>query len=870
MQSKLIREKFLEFFIQKGHQHQPAVPIIGKDDPSLLFVNAGMNPFKEIILGNQPIIAPRVVTVQPCLRVSGKHNDLEEVGVDTYHHTLFEMLGNWSFGDYFKEAAIAWAWELLTEVYHLPKEHIYVTIFAGDPQDGLPKDQEAAAIWAQYLPPEHILSCGKEANFWEMGEQGPCGPSSEIHIDIRPEAERKTLPAAQLVNQGHPQVIEIWNLVFMQYNRQASGRLVDLPHKHIDTGMGFERLAMVLQGKTSTYDTDIFTPLIAKIQQLAGKPYSDTMAVAMRVIADHLRAVAFAIADGQAPAPTKAGYVIRRILRRAIRYGYSHLGIQTPFFYQLVAVLVAQMEGIYPNLIAQQDYITQCIQAEETAFLKTLATGLQLFNQLDARDIHQGTIEGRVAFTLYDTYGFPLDLTLLMAKEKGLTVDVAGFQQALQEQKKRSQKDAASSQGDWQVIQRAVQPRFVGYDALVVTTSIVQWRTIRNKQGVAYQLVLAATPFYPEGGGQVADVGVIISGQQSIPVLDVQKEHGLILHTVDQLLNSMEQPIEARVDPIQRTLVAGNHTATHLLQAALKAVVGDHVVQKGSLVTPALLRFDFAHSTKLSGAQIEAIEAMVNQKIRANIACVEQRAVPLETAKAMGVQALFGEKYGAEVCVIAFDPAYSIELCGGTHLPYTSQIGFFKIIRETAVASGIRRIEALTACKAQEFVTQQAATLNAIAALLKHPKALVQTVEKLLREKKQLQKQLTAYQTQTVQQIQLSFEQIGAVYLLLQAVQLPHPDALQQLASRYANQYKKSVVLLAATFDQQAHLMMVVSEALAPSYNAHTLMQSIAPLIGGKGGGQPLLATARGDNPAGIPDALQAIRRLCVSAHITD
>ncbi|AXI24378.1 alanine--tRNA ligase [Cardinium endosymbiont of Sogatella furcifera] len=880
MQSKFIREKFLEFFIQKGHQHQPAVPIIGKDDPSLLFVNAGMNPFKEVILGNQPITAPRVVTVQPCLRVSGKHNDLEEVGVDTYHHTLFEMLGNWSFGDYFKEAAIAWAWELLTEVYQLPKAEIYVTIFAGDAQDGLPKDNEAAAIWAEYLPAERILACGKEANFWEMGEQGPCGPCSEIHIDIRPEAERKTLPAAQLVNQGHPQVIEIWNLVFMEYNRQASGRLVDLPHKHIDTGMGFERLAMVLQGKTSTYDTDVFTPLIAKIQRLAGKPYSDTMAVAMRVIADHLRAVAFAIADGQAPAPTKAAYVIRRILRRAIRYGYSHLGIQTPFIYQLVPVLVAQMEGIYPNLSAQQDYIAQCIQSEETAFLKTLATGLQLFNQLDARNIHQGSIEGRVAFTLYDTYGFPLDLTLLLAKEKGLTVDVAGFQQALQEQKKRSQKDAASSQGDWQVIQTGVQPRFVGYDALAITTSIVQWRAITNKQGVAYQLVLAATPFYPEGGGQVADVGVIISGQQSISVLDVQKEHGLILHTVDQLPTQLaqpqlgqprlEQPIEARVDPVQRTLVAGNHTATHLLQAALRAVVGDHVVQKGSLVTPALLRFDFAHPTKLSDAQIEAVEAMVNEKIRANIACIEQRAVPLETAKAMGAQALFGEKYGAEVRVIAFDPAYSIELCGGTHLPCTGSIGFFKIIRETAVASGIRRIEALTACQAHQFVTQQAATLNAIAALLKHPKALVQAVEKLLCEKKQLQKQLAVYQAQAIEQIQLSFEQVGGVYLLLQVVQLPHPDALQQLALRYRNQYKKSIILLAATFDQQAHLMMVVSEALAPSYNAHALMQSIASLIAGKGGGQPLLATARGDNPAGIPDALQAIRRLLVSADVIE
>ncbi|TSJ81051.1 alanine--tRNA ligase [Cardinium endosymbiont of Dermatophagoides farinae] len=552
MQSKLIREKFLQFFIQKGHRHQPGVPIVNKDDPSLLFVNAGMNPFKDMILGNQPITDSRVVTVQPCLRVSGKHNDLEEVGVDTYHHTLFEMLGNWSFGDYFKEEAIAWAWELLTEVYHLSKEDIHVTIFAGDPQDGLPRDNEAAAIWAKYLPASHILAFGKQDNFWEMGEQGPCGPCSEIHLDIRPENHRNILPASELVNKGHPQVIEIWNLVFMQYNRQASGKLVDLPHKHIDTGMGLERLAMVLQGKRSNYDTDIFTPLIAKIEEISGKSYigrplskaicdeeflgeaqsstaaysdvceerrqastpklpleiefrkrsNGSVGIAMRVIADHLRAVAFAIADGEAPGHAKAGYVIRRILRRAIRYGYSYLSIQTPFIYQLVSVLVAQMEGVYPNLTAQQAYIEQLICAEETAFLKILATGLHLFNHLDPSKIHQGVIAGQVAFELYDTYGFPLDLTLLMAKEKGLTIDEAGFQEALQAQKKRSQKDAATSQGDWQVVQSTVQPQFVGYDQLVATTSIVQWRTITNKQGTFYQFVLAETPFYPEGGGR--------------------------------------------------------------------------------------------------------------------------------------------------------------------------------------------------------------------------------------------------------------------------------------------------------------------------------------------------------------------------------
>ncbi|WP_419241369.1 alanine--tRNA ligase [Cardinium endosymbiont of Nabis limbatus] len=866
MQSKDIREKFLEFFIQKRHQHQPAVPIVNKDDPSLLFVNAGMNPFKDIILGNQPITHPRVVTAQPCLRVSGKHNDLEEVGVDTYHHTLFEMLGNWSFGDYFKEEAISWAWELLTEVYHLPKEQIYVTIFGGDEEDRLPQDQEAAAIWAKYLPASHILAFAKEDNFWEMGAQGPCGPCSEIHLDIRPTSEQKQLPAAQLVNTGHPQVIEIWNLVFMQYNRQASGKLVDLSQQHIDTGMGFERLAMVLQGKTSNYDTDIFTPLIQKIEALSGKSYhqSATTAVAMRVIADHLRAVAFAIADGQAPSHAKAGYVIRRILRRAIRYGYSHLAIQTPFIYQLVPVLAGQMEGVYPNLTTQQNYIQQLIQAEENAFLKTLATGLHLFNHLDPSKIHQGVIDGRVAFEIYDTYGFPLDLTLLMAKEQGLTIDEAGFQQALQAQKKRSQKDAATSQGDWQLLQPTLHPQFVGYDQLTVTTSIVQWRTLTNKQGVRYQLVLAATPFYPEGGGQVADIGVILSGNQVMQVLDVQKEHGLIIHTVDEFPTQLDAPVEASVDPTQRRLAAGNHTATHLLQAALKQVVGSHVTQKGSLVTPALLRFDFAHPVKLSAAQIEAVEAMVNQKIRENIPCIEQRSVPIAAAKSMGAQALFGEKYGAEVRVIAFDPTYSIELCGGTHVACTGQIGFFKLIHETAVGTGVRRIEALTATHAHHFVTQQSADLTTIAELLKQPKALVQAVEKLIYEKKQLQKQVAVYQAQAVQQViqQLAsqLEPVDEGYLLIQSVELPHPHALKQIASHYKAEYQKIAIVLATTFEQQAHLMVMTSDPLGPCNDAHALIQSIAPLIRGKGGGQSFFATAKGDNPAGIPAALKTAR----------
>ncbi|ROT47432.1 alanine--tRNA ligase, partial [Candidatus Cardinium hertigii] len=866
--------KFVQFFIQNSHQHVAAVPIVNKEDPSLLFVNAGMNPFKDIILGNQSITHPRLVSVQPCLRVSGKHNDLEAVGIDTYHHTLFEMLGNWSFGDYSKHAAIQWAWELLTGVYKLPKDRIYVTVFAGDSQDGLPYDSEAAACWAHYLPAAHILSFAKKDNFWEMGEQGPCGPCSEVHIDIRPEAEQKAIPATGLVNRGHPHVIEIWNLVFMQYNRQASGKLVDLPKQHIDTGMGFERLAMVLQGKSSTYDTDVFMPLIEKIEWISGKKYNQSAAIAMamRVIADHVRAVAFAIADGQPPAHNKAGYVVRRILRRAMQYGYSYLHIEGPFIYQLVAVLVAQVENFYPNLRTQQGYIEQVIQGEEKAFVKTLAMGLQLLNCLDPHQVNQGVIEGQVAFELYDTHGFPLDLTMLIAKEKGLTVDEEGFQQALQKQKLRSQKDAVTRYGDWQLLKPDTPTRFVGFDHLVVTTSIVQWRTITDKQGMRYQLVLETTPFYPEGGGQVADSGVILSENGSIAVVDVQKEYGLIVHTVLQLPTPLEGPVEVRVDEIKRTSAAINHTATHLLQAALKEVLGSHVAQKGSLVTSTCLRFDFAHPTNLSVTQLHTVEAIVNTKIRANIVCLEQRTVPLGEAKKMGAQALFGEKYGSEVRVITFDENFSIELCGGTHVKSTGQIGWFKIVSQTAIGTGVRRIEAVTASRAEHFVAKKLDTLTTVAALLKQPKDLVKAVETLIKEKKQLQQQLMAYQAKEIWQIaqQLSVEQLGDISLLIHEVQVPYADALRQIAFQYKAQYEKIFVALAAHLGNKAVVTILVSDALLPSYHAHAIMQTIAPLIGGKGGGQPFFATAGGDKPAGIAMALQAARAVFAMPHSTE
>ncbi|TDG95278.1 alanine--tRNA ligase [Cardinium endosymbiont of Culicoides punctatus] len=869
MKSRLIREKFIQFFTERSHHHQPAAPIVNKDDPSLLFVNAGMNPFKDIILGNQPSTHPRVVTVQPCLRVSGKHNDLEEVGVDTYHHTLFEMLGNWSFGDYFKQEAIQWSWELLTEVYKLPKDRIYVTIFAGDKQDGLEKDLEAAQIWSQYLPENRILPFAKKDNFWEMGAHGPCGPCSEIHIDIRSEVERNAIPAANLVNQDHPHVIEIWNLVFMQYNRLASGKLIDLPNKHIDTGMGFERLAMVLQGKQSNYDTDIFVPLIARIEQISGKQYcqNESIAIAMRVIVDHVRAVVFAIADGQAPSNTKAGYVMRRILRRAVRYGYSYLDMQQPFIYQLVSVLVEQMEGVYANLTLQQDYIEQVIQAEETAFLKTLAAGLHLLNQLDKNKINQGMIDGRVAFELYDTHGFPLDLTALIAKEKGLVVDEIGFQQALQEQKSRSQKDAFATYSDWHIVKPGLHSHFIGYDQYHVTTTIVQWRSVSDKNGMRYQFVLEKTPFYPEGGGQVADAGYMVSGNETIVVLDVQKEHGLIIHTVAQLPTELERAVEAYIDIEKRTLTANNHTATHLLQAALKQILGEHVYQKGSLVTPALLRFDFSYPTKLSPEQIKAVETIVNEKIRENIACVAQHNIPLGAAKAMGAQALFGEKYGEKVRVVGFE-GFSIELCGGTHVQSTGQIGLFKMLSDVSIGTGTRRIEAITATATEAFVDRQLSVLGAITTLLTNSKDPVKAVETLIHEKKQLQKQLALYHEKEIKyitdQLQSKLEELNDVCCLIQEVQVPHAEALRQIAFHYKPQHEQMLVVLAAKLATKAHIALLLSDRLQKRLgkNAHDVIKCIAPYIDGNGGGQAFFATARGDKLEGIPIALQAVRTL--------
>ena len=866
MHSETIRNKFIEFFEQKGHQHVPAAPIVNQEDPGLLFTNAGMNQFKDLFLDHQRASYQQATSAQPCLRISGKHNDLEEVGTDTYHHTMFEMLGNWSFGGYFKQEAIQWAWELLTEVYQLPKARLYVTVFGGDTQENLEPDQETYAIWKQYMAQDRILYGTKKDNFWEMGDTGPCGPSSEIHIDMRPEAACEPKDGKELVNTGHPQVIEIWNLVFIQYNRLASGQLVELPAKHVDTGMGFERLAMVLQGKDSNYDTDLFAPLIQAITHASGKVYGQDAAIdiATRVVADHIRAVAFAIADGQIPTNTQAGYVIRRILRRAVRYGYTYLGFEQPFMYQLVGVLAQQFEVTYPAIKQQQAYIEQIIRGEEEAFLKALATGLHKLEHISRALQEEGhkLIDGATAFELYDTYGFSLDLTRLIAQEKGLQVDEQGFAQALQAQRMRSQQAAAIEQGDWHVITQAVKPTFVGYDQLETDARIVQCRAIKEKGQQVYQLVLDQTPFYPEGGGQVGDMGRLIAAEEEIAVLDTKKEHELIIHYAKQLPKDLKAHWRAVVDAERRKLIANNHSATHLLHAALRQVLGSHVEQRGSLVNEHLLRFDFSHYAKVSPEALRQIEHMVNQKIRANILLQEQRHVTLEAAKAMGAAALFGEKYGEHVRVITFDPGFSIELCGGTHVPATGQLAFFKIITESAIAAGTRRIEALTADAAERFISGQLAILDSLRETLKQPKDLAKAIQHLLEEKATLSKVLAAYQAEQTRSVTANLHQriqtIHGIYVLIEKVNLPHVKALKQVALELKGTYKPLFVVLAATIDKRPHIAVLRSEDLLSSteLNAHAIVKELAKPIKGGGGGQPFFATAGGKYLGGLEQVL--------------
>ena len=874
MQSTEVRQKFLDFFASKGHKIVPSAPIVQKNDPTLMFTNAGMNQFKDIFLGNRETNETRVADTQKCLRVSGKHNDLEEVGFDTYHHTMFEMLGNWSFGDYFKAEAIAWAWELLTEVYGLPKDRLYATIFEGDKAEGLAQDEEARKEWLKVLPGERILPGNKKDNFWEMGDVGPCGPSSEIHIDMRPEAERQQQPGAELVNQDHPQVIEIWNLVFIQYNRMVSGNLKLLPQQHVDTGMGFERLLMVLQGKTSSYDTDLFQPIIRHLEERFGKQYGqdEMISVAMRVAADHCRAITFTIADGQMPSNTGAGYVIRRILRRAVRYGYRYLGANEPFLHELVPLLTKKYSDIFPELKEQQEYLQKLVREEENAFLKTLATGTKLFEK-KVQELEGKTLEGRFVFELYDTFGFPVDLTRIMATEEGLAIDEEGFQKYLNEQKTRSKKAAAKEEGEWQVVREGQESSFIGYDSVAATVQILRWRKLKEKKKEFYQLVFNQTPFYPEGGGQVGDTGVlepVDNGQAPIEIRDTKRENELIIHIADELPADPLQPFQAKVDAQKRQETQNNHSATHLLHQALRTVLGEHVQQRGSLVNDRYLRFDFSHYQKVTDEEVRQIEEFVNARIRENVTLQEDRQVPIEEARSRGAMALFGEKYGENVRVITFGS--SVELCGGTHTQATGRIGLFRIRSEGAVAAGVRRIEAVTGAEALAMVNAREDELSQVRELLKNPQNLPQAVQQLQEENKQLQAELEKVQQEQVKGLRDELAQKaeplqGDVKLIAQVVELPDANAGKDLVFALKNQMKGTIILLGAGFGDKANLWLAIPEELAKGgLNAGSIIREAAKEIQGGGGGQPFFASAGGKNPQGLEKAIERGKELVQKA----
>ncbi|MDX1477606.1 MAG: alanine--tRNA ligase [Saprospiraceae bacterium] len=868
MQSRDIRARFLEFFREKNHRIVPSAPMVNKDDPTLMFTNAGMNQFKDFFLGHRTPEEPRIADTQKCLRVSGKHNDLEEVGRDSYHHTMFEMLGNWSIGDYFKKEAIAWGWELLTEVYGLPADRLYVTIFGGDEAESLHRDVEAETFWGGHVPADRILAFGKKDNFWEMGDTGPCGPCSEIHFDLRPDAERVAVPGQSLVNQDNPLVIELWNLVFIQYNRRADGSLETLPSKHVDTGMGFERLCMVIQGKKSNYDTDVFTPLIQFIEQATGVRYAGSYApdamsdIAMRVVSDHARALFFGIADGQLPSNTGAGYVLRRILRRAVRYYYSFLGIQEPFVYRLVPLLAEYFADVFPESAEQQSFVAQVIQEEERSFLRTLEAGLRRF---EALDVTGGEIAGQDAFELYDTYGFPIDLTRLIAAERGVSIDEAGFEASLQEQKERSRADARKEVEDWVVLADG-EPEFVGYGQLQVeNTRILRYREVRAKDKTQYQVVLERTPFYPEGGGQVGDTGTITIGGQTIRVIDCIKENELPMCIVPELPDAPDGPVSAKVDTTTRWLTENNHTATHLMHAALREVLGDHVQQKGSLVRDDHLRFDFSHFQKMSEEEIRRVEEIVNARIRQNIPRGEAR-VPIEEAKAAGAMMLFGEKYGDEVRMITFDPDFSVELCGGCHVDRTGRIGQFRIVSESAIAAGVRRIEAVTSEAAESYIQERLARLEAVESLVKHPQDLVAAIGQLLEENKALRKELEAAQREQVLSMRDTLtdemEEIGDVHFLAKTLPLTDSKAVKDLTFRMTEQVERSVVLFGIESEGKVQLHLGVSKDLEDAFHAGNMVRELAQEIGGGGGGQPFYASAGGKDASGIARAFEKARNM--------
>ncbi|MFW6019590.1 MAG: alanine--tRNA ligase [Bacteroidales bacterium] len=867
MQAKEIRQRFFDFFRSKGHKIWPSAPIVIKDDPSLMFTNAGMNQFKDIFLENTKPEFPRIADTQKCLRVSGKHNDLEQVGHDTYHHTMFEMLGNWSFGDYFKNEAIAWAWELLTKEYKIPEDSLYVTVFEGDEKDNTDVDQEAFDIWKKFVPDEsHILYGDKKDNFWEMGDTGPCGPCSEIHIDLRSEKEKENTPGKNLVNQDHPLVVEIWNLVFIQYNRKADGSLENLPNKHIDTGMGFERLVMALQNKTSNYDTDVFQPLIQAIAQKAGINYGqqEKPDVALRVVADHIRAIAFAIADGQLPSNVKAGYVIRRILRRAVRYGYTFLGMRQPFMHEFIPILVDQMKEVFPELEDQQSLITKVMKEEEESFLRTLDTGILMLNKLmnAAEKADQKVISGKDVFVLYDTYGFPFDLTRLILSENNFSVNEKEFYKELEKQKERSRKASAQQMSDWTTIHEGQQSIFVGYDNMETEARILKYRKVESKKDTFYQIVLDKTPFYPESGGQVGDSGILRQDQQKIPVRKTIKENELILHICDSLPENIEAPVYAEVNDSKRRDAANNHSATHLMHNALREVLGSHVEQKGSLVHPDYLRFDFSHFEKVSGEEIREIERIVNQKIRANISLQEHREVSMEEAQKMGAMALFGEKYGDNVRVIKFGD--SIELCGGTHVSATGDIGFFKIITETSVAAGIRRIEAITAAKAEEWVYEQETIVNTLKELLRNPKDPVKGAKTLIDQQAKLEEKLDELKKQQIDQLTIELEEsaevINGVHFIRKKLQVD-TSIIKDLAFRMKQKMDNLFIVLGAedANSGKATISVMISENLVQEKNLHAgnIVKDLAKEINGNGGGQPFFATAGGKDPGGLDNALK-------------
>ena len=870
MTSKEIRESYKSFFQSKGHTIVPSAPMVVKGDPTLMFTNAGMNQFKDIILGNAEIKHSRVADSQKCLRVSGKHNDLEEVGHDTYHHTMFEMLGNWSFGDYFKHEAIDWAWEYLTEVLHLSPERLYVTVFEGAPAEGLERDDEAAAIWAKHLPAERIINGNKHDNFWEMGDQGPCGPCSEIHIDIRSDEERKAVDGLTLVNQSHPQVIEIWNLVFMQYNRKADGSLEPLPKRVIDTGMGFERLCMAMQGKTSNYDTDIFTPMIQAIATLTGIEYGADQKsdVAMRVIADHIRTIAFAITDGQLPSNAKAGYVIRRILRRAVRYGYTFLGRREAFMYSLLPVLIETMGDAYPELIAGRELIAKVMREEEESFLRTLETGIRLLDKQieEAKKAGKTVLDGHDAFVLYDTYGFPLDLTALILTEQGLSVDEAGFDKAMQEQKERARNAAAIDAGDWQVVNEGSAVRFVGYDTLECTTEILRYREVKQKNATFYQVVLSETPFYAEMGGQVGDKGFLIAADGTkYDIFDTKRENNLAIHLMKKLPATLEGDFRAVVDEERRHRIEANHSATHLLHEALREVLGSHVEQKGSFVSDEVLRFDFAHFAKVEPEQLRAVERIVTARIRACIPLQEYREVPIDEAREMGAMALFGEKYGDHVRVIRFGS--STEFCGGTHVASTGVIGTLRITSESSVAAGVRRIEAVTGAAAENYLYEQADMIDAIRQLFNNSPQLMTAIRKTLEENAELGKQVGEYVREQIaekkRQLLEKRVEVGGVRLFLIEKEVP-AEIIKDIAFQIAGELHEPFVFIAACVEPSSSkpsLTLMISKDLVESrgWNASHLLRSAAKHIQGGGGGQPHFATAGGKNADGLNAAVEEL-----------